>query len=479
MARQAQEQRQELSTSLSPAQIQAIKMLELTGLELEARIERELEENPALEEGYDEGIRADEDEELEAREQDWELGEYATEDDIPAYKLRELQERQSKQEDIPFAASAPSLDESLLEQLRMEGLSDRDEEIARYIIGNISSEGYLTRSVYELQDDLLFKADLEVALGELEALIERIRHLEPAGIGARDLRDCLILQLERRLSSQDDRLAMDILRNSYDDFANKRFDRLVERWGVSRDRLTHIYHLISRLNPKPGIEFASIEEERMLHYNPDFVVTAIDDELVLSLVGEREVVPLRLSPQYLQMLEMSQGEGNRRKEREAREFVKHKLDQARWFIEAVAQRQSTLRRTMLAIMAHQRAFFLSGELADLRPMILKDIAEATSLDISTISRVSNSKSVQTDYGVYPLKFFFGEGRTSDDGEEITTRAIKQMIADLIASEDKQRPYTDEELAQLLADEGYPLARRTIAKYRELLRLPVARLRREV
>lgn len=483
MAKQVQEQRIEQGVSLSPAQIQAIRLLELTGLELESRIERELEENPALEEGREdtreEGL-GDGDPDSPT-DQDWELGEYATDDDIPAYKLRELQDRHARREEIPFASGAPSLDDMLLEQLRLEGLSEADEEVARYVVGSIDADGYLPRTAEEIQDDLLFKAGIEVDLEVVSRIITWVRQLDPAGVGARDLQDCLLLQLERRDDlGESGKLASQLLRHHYEDFANKRFDRLVDRMGLSRAELSELYALIGRLNPKPTSGYSStIEEDRMMHYNPDFVVSIDDGQPIVSLVGEREIRPLYVSPVYTQMLEIADLQGDNRGAKEAREFVRHKLDQARWFIDAISQRQDTLRRTMQAIVDYQRAFFLSGELSTLRPMILKDIAEATHLDISTISRVSNSKSVQTDYGIYPLKFFFGEGLTTAEGEEVSVRAIKERLSSLVQEEDKHKPYTDDELTQILAEAGYKLARRTIAKYREQLQIPVARLRKEV
>lgn len=477
MSKLTQEQKLEQSFNLSPAQIQAIRLLELTALELDSRIERELEDNPALEEGVEQ-LLGEEPDQDDDNEQDWELGDYATEDDIPAYKLKELQERQSQHEEIPFAASAPTIDDILLEQLRMDGLSDLEDEVARYIIGNISAEGYLERTVEELQDDLLFKSDIEVDAEIIAHLIGRIRKLEPAGIAARDLQDCLLLQLERR-SPADDQVSMAIrlLQMHYDDFVYKRFDRLAEQLQITRDQLADLYKMIGHLNPKPSEGFDSSEDARMMHYNPDFVVHELDDgSLSVSLVGERDIRPLRISAIYQDML---MGEAKSRSAREAREFAKYKVEQARNFIDSLSMRQDTLKRTMIAIVAYQEAFFRGGEINDLRPMILRDIAEITGLDLSTISRVSNSKSVQTDYGVYPLKFFFGDGQVISDGNEVSTRAIKQELSDLIDGENKQSPYTDEELAQIMTDKGYKLMRRTIAKYREQLRIPTARLRRQV
>ncbi len=484
MNKLTQQQKLDQSLSLTPAQIQAIKMLELTGLELEARIERELEENPALEENDEAPQQDGSDEEStssDSDDQDWELGEYATEDDIPDYKLRELQERQSVREEIPFAAGAPSLDEYLMEQLALvTPLEGTRREIARYIIGNIDDDGYLTRSVEEIEDDLLFKAGLSVTPEEIAELIRLVKTLDPAGIGARDLRESLLLQIERLPANALHREAQRMIEHHYEDFVNKRFDRLCAVLGVSEERLSELYAFISHLNPKPAGGYGDDSEGRFMHITPDFIVTERDGELLISLVGERDLPPLRLSPTYLALLEQhkDQRDGSRQS-REAMTFLRHKVEQARWFIDAIHQREETLRKTMTAIVAHQRAFFLTGEVSALRPMILKDIAEATGLDISTISRVSNSKSVQTDYGVYMLKFFFGEGILNDEGESVSTREVREALSELIAGEDKRQPLSDEQLTQLLAARGYPIARRTVAKYREQLRLPVARLRREL
>ena len=484
MNKLTQQQKLDQSLSLTPAQIQAIKMLELTGLELEARIERELEENPALEENDEAPQQEGSDDELtssDSDDQDWELGEYATEDDIPDYKLRELQERQSVREEIPFAAGAPSLDEYLMEQLALvTPLEGTRREIARYIIGNIDDDGYLTRSVEEIEDDLLFKAGLSVTPEEIAELIRLVKTLDPAGIGARDLRESLLLQIKRLPATPLHREAQRMIEHHYEDFVNKRFDRLCAALGVSEERLSELYAFISHLSPKPAGGYGDDSEGRFMHITPDFIVTERDGELLISLVGERDLPPLRLSPTYLALLEQhkDQRDGSRQS-REAMTFLRHKVEQARWFIDAIHQREETLRKTMTAIVEHQRAFFLTGEVSALRPMILKDIAEATGLDISTISRVSNSKSVQTDYGVYMLKFFFGEGILNDEGESVSTREVREALAELIAGEDKRQPLSDEQLTQLLAARGYPIARRTVAKYREQLRLPVARLRREL
>lgn len=475
MSKISQTQKLEQGINLSPAQIQAIKLLELTSIELEQRIERELEENPALEEGYDSEVDTSD----SVEDQDWDLGDYATEDDIPAYKLQEIYQRQSRREEIPYAASGPSIDEFLMEQLSMTKLSQEEETLARYIIGNITSDGYLERSVYQIQDDLLFNVGLDIHEEDIRQMIRRIQSLDPAGIAAKDLQECLILQLQRRGEEPSVRLALLILRHHFDDFVGKRFDRLCDTLEISHDELSEVYTLVAKLNPKPTAGMGGDGEQQMIQYAPDFVVTESDGELHIALTYEREITPIRLSPTYVDLLSEGQSKDADRHQREAMTFLQHKINQAQWFIDAISQRQQTLRLVMNAIVEHQRRFFLSGELADLRPMVLRELAERTGLDISTISRVSSSKSVQTDYGVYPLKFFFGEGITNEEGEEISTRPIKEALQKLIDNEDKATPYTDSQLVDELAKLGYPLARRTVAKYREQLRLPVARLRRSL
>ncbi len=478
MPKNVQILKQEQGQTLSPQQVQFVRMLELTNIELEQRIERELEDNPALEEDYTQDLTSEENDSSESNNDDWDLDDYASEDDIPAYRLKQIHEKQTKREEIPFAASAPSMEEELLKQLTIEGLSEEEELYARYIIGNIDDEGYLRRSPMELQDDLLFKAGQDVSLEVLESLIQRIKSLDPAGIGAKDLQECLILQLERKKPSKQRDLALAILREHYGDFVEKRFERLQTAYKLNEDELSEVYRTITNLSPRPMAGQGGNEAMIAQQLTPDFLVQYVDDDFVISLLGAREVQPLRLSKTYLEMLEdkeLSKGE----RKSEARNFIKHKVEQARWFIDALRQRQNTLIQTMTAIVQHQKAFFLSGDLATLKPMILKDIAEAIGMDISTISRVSNSKNVQTSHGVYPLKYFFGEGITNDEGESISTKQIKKTLEALIKEEDKRKPLSDDALAKALAEAGYPIARRTVAKYREELQLPVARRRKKI
>ena len=481
-----QEQKLDQSLSLTPAQIQAIKMLELTGLELESRIEHELEENPALEENYDEGESDSPDSELEASEgetsdQDWELGEYATEDDIPEYKLRELQERQAVREEIPFAAGAPSLDEYLLEQLSMVTPLEGDrEEIARYIIGNIDADGYLTRSELEIEDDLLFKAGITPPPGLISEFIQLIKTLDPAGIGASDLRECLLLQLKKKRPTPDTALALRILNEHFDAFTRKHYEKIRRALDLDEATLKAVLREITRLNPKPGNGWNEASDTAMNRITPDFIVDCHNGQLSLSM-NQRDAPELHVNREYADMFRDYLGnKSNRSPEmRNAVQFVKQKLDAARWFIDAVRQRRETLQRTMEAILMLQTDFFLTGDETKLRPMILKDVAEHAGYDISTVSRVSNSKYVQTNFGIYPLKFFFSEGVLNDQGEEISTREIKKIMRETIDAEDKRNPVTDEALCALLRAKGYTPARRTVAKYREQLGIPVARLRKEL
>ncbi len=477
MPKNAQILKQEQGQTLSPQQVQFVRMLELTNMELEQRVERELEDNPALEEDY-QANDVSEDQGAETNENDWDLGDYASEDDIPAYRLKQLHERQNKREEIPFSASAPSMEEELLKQLSIEGLSQEEELYARYIIGNIDDEGYLRRSSMDLQDDLLFKAGQDVALEVIEQLIERIKTLDPAGIGAKDLQECLILQLQRRKPSPKRDLALTILQKHYKDFVEKHFERLQSLYELSQEELSAVYDLVTHLSPRPTASFSDGDFAQVQQYSPDFLVQYIDDDFVISLVGAREVQPLRLSKHYLEMLEdKSLAKGN--KKDETRHFIKHKVEQARWFIDALRQRQDTLIQTMTAIVQYQKEFFLSGDLATMKPMVLRDIAEVVGMDISTISRVSNSKSVQTDHGVYALKYFFGEGLTNEEGETFSTKHIKKTLEELIQAEDKSKPLSDEALSEAMSKLAYPIARRTVAKYREELQIPVARRRKKL
>ena len=490
-----QQLQQKLQQKLSPQQIQVIRMLELPAIELEERIKHELEENPALEEGKesvedfdkveendygqkegDEGYEANDENPLDA---DLSLGDYLNEDDIPEYKLQELTERQEKREEIAFEAGE-SLNEHLLQQLGLRELPEREVRIAEYIIGNIDDDGYLRRDLQAISDDLMFQTGQEVSDKELASILTLIQDFDPAGVGARNLQECLLIQLEKREPTPVTRQAIQIIRDYFEDFSHKRYDRILKSLEITEDELKKAIREITSLDPKPGISWGGSMETALSQVIPDFLVDNNNGELTLSM-NCRGIPDLRINKSYAHMLEDYTGnKANQTGQmRDAVQFVKQKLDAAQWFIDAIKQRQETLQRTMEVIILLQSEFFLTGDEATLRPMILRDVAERTGYDISTISRVSNSKYVQTNFGIYPLKFFFSEAMQNEQGEEVTTRMVKQILQEHIDNEDKRNPLTDAELATILKEKGYTLARRTIAKYREQLSIPVARLRKEI
>jgi RNA polymerase sigma-54 factor len=478
-----QQLQQRLQQKLSPQQIQLIRLLELPAIEMEERIKRELEENPALEEGQD-VLDADQPEEIDASsdegENDLSLGDYLTEDDIPDYKIREIRERAEKKEDIPFSAEQ-SLNEYLLQQLGLRDLAEKEMKIAEYIIGNIDDDGYLRRDPQAIADDLIFQVAQTVDDDEIEAAVRIVQDFDPPGICARNLRECLLLQLDKQGSpTAAARIAVRILKDYFEEFTRKHYDKIMRSLGISERELKEAMQEITALNPKPGSLWGGTIEATMNQVTPDFVVEAHDGELFLS-ANNRGVPDLRVSRDYMEMFRsyaVNQS-GQTPDMRDAILFVKQKLEAAQWFIDAIRQRQETLQETMEAIVALQREFFLTGDEATLRPMILKDVSERAGYDVSTISRVSNSKYVQTNFGIYPLKYFFSESISTDSGEEVSTREVKKIMKEHIEGEDKHKPLTDEELTAILNDKGYLIARRTVAKYREQMEIPVARLRKEI
>lgn len=481
-----QQLQQKLQQKLSPQQIQLIRLLELPAIELEERIKHELEDNPALEEGKDiadDFERTDEeggdDISTGETETDISLGDYMTEDDIPDYKLREISEKTERKEDIPFSVSQ-SLNEFLLQQLGLRDLPEKQMKIAEYIIGNIDDDGYLRRELSAIADDLVFQAGQDVDEKEIEEVLAIIQDFDPAGVGARNLQECLLLQLNRKESTAGVEMATRILTEYFEEFTRKHYDKIMRGLNISEAILKKAIHEIIALDPKPCSSWGGSMEVAMSQVIPDFLVEAINGELILSM-NNRDIPDLRISRDYAEMFQDYAGnKANQTSQmREAVQFVKQKLDSAQWFIDAIRQRQETLQRTMEAIILLQRDFFLTGDDATLRPMILKDVAERAGYDISTISRVSNSKYVQTNFGIYPLKFFFSESMQTDSGEEISTREVKKIMKEHIDSEDKRKPLTDEELTTILKEKGYVIARRTVAKYREQLDIPVARLRKEI
>lgn len=479
-----QQLQQKLQQKLSPQQIQMIRLLELPTLELEERVKHELEDNPALEEGKEpqDDLEHSEEEDFAAEgsdNEDLSLGDYFSADDIPEYKLQQMTERAERKEEIPFA-EGESLSEFLLEQLRLRELPEKQVKIAEYIIGNLDDDGYLRRDLSAIADDLVFQAGVEADEAEVEQVLRVIQDFEPAGIGARDLKECLLIQLNKREKTEATRLALRILNSYFEDFTRKRYERILKTLDINEEELKRAIREITLLNPKPGSSWGDTMETAMSQVVPDFVVEANNGELTLSM-NNRGVPDLRINQEYAEMFQDYAGnKANQTADRrDAVQFVKQKLDAAQWFIDAIRQRNETLQRTMETIICLQREFFLTGDETTLRPMILKDVAERTGYDISTISRVSNSKYVQTNFGVYPLKYFFSESMQTDTGEEISTREVKKIMKDHVDAEDKRHPLTDEELAAILKEAGYVIARRTVAKYREQLGIPVARMRKEI
>lgn len=476
---------QKLQQKLTPQLIQQIKMLEYNSLELEEKILQEIEENPALEEGAelkdkDDSDFGDNTEDDSFANEDISFGDYMNDDEIPDYKLAEKQNREDRGETF-YVGERETFHEGLIHQLHLRELTELQEKVGEYIIGNIDPDGYLRRDLRAISDDLLFQVGIQISNEELSSILSVIHDLDPPGIGATDLRECLMLQLERKVQEPSTELAILILRESFEEFSKKHYEKILFQHKITEDQLKAAIREITSLNPKPGN--SSGEEGEAIGINqviPDFVVEAQDGELFISL-NNRNIPDLRVSRSYADMFQDYSGnKANRTKDNKAAvQFVKQKLDSARWFIDALKQRQMTLSSTFEAIVALQHDFFLTGDESDLRPMILKDVAEKTGLDISTISRVSNSKYVQTNFGVYPLKYFFSDGMQTDSGEEVSTREIRKILKEAIDAEDKHTPLSDEKLCDILNEKGYMIARRTVAKYREQLGIPVARLRKEM
>ncbi len=477
---------QKLLQKLSPQQILLMKLLQIPSMALEQRIKQEIEENPVLEidEEYDNDSESDEFGDLEKdsnsdQQNDVDVNDYLNADDIPSYRLNAGNTSASDEhKEMPIVADT-GFHESLLLQLDLKEFPSQKRIIGTTIIGNLDEAGYLQRDLNAMVDDLAFTQGISTTPEEIEYMLRVVQSFEPAGVAARTLQECLILQLKRLDTSPQVRLAITILDRCFEDFTKKHYDKILKRTHSEEEDLREAINEILKLNPKPGSSFSSSNTGN--HYViPDFIIENKDGVLELSL-NQRNMPELRLSRTYTDMLE-SYGENKNRKEkndsqRDAVIFIKQKIDSARWFIEAIKQRQDTLFVTMKTIMDYQHKYFLEGDETLLRPMILKDIAERVGLDISTISRVANSKYVQTPYGTFLLKSFFSESIQNDQGEEISTREIKKILSDCIVAEDKSKPLTDEELTVILKQKGYPIARRTVAKYRELLNIAVARLRK--
>ena len=463
-----------LQQKLSPQQIQMIKLLELPTVQLEQRIKQEIEDNIVLEEED----RAAEDEE---QPQQISVDEYLREDDTPSYKSRINNYSKDDKQRPVFLTEGRSLQEYLIEQLGFRNLSEREMKLAVYLVGSIDEDGYLRRDLESVADDIAFTVGVETTAGELERLLNVIHELEPAGIGARDLRECLLLQMAQMpINTRPRRLARKILTNYFDEFVKKHYEKLMARLQISEDDFREAIAEIRRLSPKPGNLYAEGGTDTTPYIIPDFILDYQDGRFTLSL-NSYNVPEVRVNRRYMEMIrEMVGSDGRvRDKDKEAIQFVKSKIDSAKWFISAIKQRHDTLMRTMQTILDYQEEYFKDGDKSKLRPMILKDIADRTGLDVSTISRVVNSKYVQTQFGIILLKSLFSEAMQTDSGEEVSSYEIKNILQECIDEEDKRRPLTDETLMDILNSKGYRIARRTVAKYREMLGIPVARLRKQI
>ncbi|WP_297830426.1 RNA polymerase factor sigma-54 [uncultured Rikenella sp.] len=472
MAAISQSLEQKLQQRLSPQQIQGIKLLELPTLQLEQRVKQEIEENPVLEE---------EEREPETDETQLTLEDYLrNEESAASYKLKVNNTSKDDDRRSPTLSQGMSLQDFLIEQLAYHDLDEREMTIARFIIGTLDDDGYLRRPIASIADDIAFTQGIEVTEQEVERIVGVIQMLDPAGIGARNLGECLIIQL-RALREQTPavKLAIAILSDHYDAFLKKHYERMIRRLGVTEEEFRAALEEIMHLNPKPTNGYADESSAASPNIIPDFLLDYNNGNFDLQLAS-RSVPDLKINSGYLRMAERALNTSEQSEaDKEALQFIKQKIESAKWFISALKQRQETLMKTMRAILHFQHDFFVEGDEAKLRPMILKDIADATGFDISTISRVVNSKYIQTHFGVFLLKYFFSEGLLTESGEEVSTREIKRILAEAIEGEDKRDPLTDEALMDTLTAKGYKIARRTVAKYREMLGIPASRLRKEL
>ncbi|MDA0316922.1 MAG: RNA polymerase factor sigma-54 [Bacteroidetes bacterium] len=475
-----------LSQKLSPQQIQLMKLIQLPTQAFEQRLKQELEENPALERGKENATEdfddtySDQDfgdnEQINA--DDINVDEYLSDDEIPSYRLHANNySADDESKTIPYAAGT-SFTQQLTDQLNTFRLNDNDYQIAKFLIGSIDDSGYIRRPLLDLMDDLAFTQNIYTDIETIENVLNVVQQLDPPGVGARDLQECLLIQLQRKVQTPNTELAAAMIENAFEQFTKKHYQKLLKKFSITEIQLKDAIIEIERLNPKPGSSFSN-NLRSIEHVVPDFTIKIVDGELELSLNG-RNAPELHVSKSYNEMLLGYKASKEKSKaQKEAVLFIKQKLDAAKWFIDAIRQRQQTLLLTMSAIMHYQKDYFLSGDEEQLRPMILKDIADEVDMDVSTISRVANSKYVDTPYGTKLIKEFFSESMTNDQGEEVSTREIKSILKTVISEEDKKKPLTDEKLAKILKEKGYPIARRTVAKYREQLDLPVARLRKEI
>lgn len=475
-----------ISQKLSPQQIQLMKLVQLPTQAFEERIKQELEENLALERGKDDTTEDleerysndDFDDNTQINTEDINVDDYLSDDEIPDYRLH-ANNYSSDQDDksIPYA-SGSSFTQQLTDQLNTYRLEEQDYLIAKFLIGSIDDSGYMRRPLLDLTDDLAFTQNIYTDVETIEKILKVVQQLDPAGVGARDLQECLLIQLQRKVQTPKTELAVLIVEKTFEKFTKKHYLKLQKKFNITENQLKGAVQEIERLNPKPGSSFSN-NLQSVEHVVPDFTIKIVDGELSLTL-NARNAPELHISKSYNEMLLGYKASKEKSKaQKEAAQFIKQKLDAAKWFIDAIRQRQQTLYVTMSAIMQYQKAYFLSGDDEQLRPMILKDIADEIEMDISTVSRVANSKYVNTPYGTKLIKEFFSESMTNDQGEEVSTKEIKSILKTVIIEEDKKKPLTDEKLAKILKEKGYPIARRTVAKYREQLEFPVARLRKEI
>lgn len=484
---------QKLLQKLSPQQIQLMKLLQVPTMELEQRIKEEIEGNPALEEGADadeEEIREREEynnsddtdndrDEERSRDDDFDISDYMQDDEMPSYKLSANNHSPDDEDRSMPISSGRTFHENLLTQLGLADLDEHERELALTLVGNLDDDGYLRRDLINIVDDLAFSQNLTTTEKELGEVLSVIQEFEPAGVGARNLQECLLIQIKRRKNqSPAVQLATRVLEDHFESFTKKHYDKIAKRLDITEEELKAAVDEIVRLNPRPGNSMTDTSRS-IQHVVPDFLLNVEDNDIKLSLNG-RNAPELRISRTYRNMLQTyAESKEKSKQDKEALMFVKQKIDSAKWFIDAIRQRQETLLYTMNAIVEIQKEYFLTGDETKLKPMILKDVAERVNLDISTISRVANSKYVQTPYGTFLIKTFFSESLSTDSGEEVSTREVKKILQDAIDQENKSKPLTDDRLAKLLKDKGYNIARRTVAKYREQLNIPVARLRKEL
>lgn len=477
-----------LSQKLSPQQIQLMKLIQLPTQAFEQRLKQELEENPALESGKEENDAMNDDDfgEQYEDEGDYEtvttddinIDEYLSDDEIPEYRTRTNNySADDEEKNIPYAAGT-SFNQYLINQLNTVYLTDEEWAIAEFLVGSVDESGYIRRPLVDIMDDLAFTQNIFVEETTIEKVLHIVQDLDPPGVAARSLGECLILQLKKKEPTQAIALAIEILEKSFEHFSKKHYKQLIQKHDISEIQLRDAIAEIEKLNPKPGGSYSG-SNRIVEHVVPDFAIRIVDGELELSLNG-RNAPELHISNEYSNMLAGYKNAKDKSKsQKDAVLFIKQKLDAAKWFIDAIKQRQQTLYITMNSIMQYQKEFFLTGDERKLRPMILKDIADAIGMDVSTVSRVANSKYVDTPYGTKLIKDFFSESMKNEQGEDVSTREIKKILETVVGEENKRKPLTDDRLAKILKDKGYPIARRTVAKYREQLNLPVARLRKEI